>query len=293
MTPAVIGLAATQINILVDTSCASRLLPGSVSYLNYAIRLVYLPLGVFGVSIATVTLPTISHLVARQETGQIKTAFSRSLRLVLFLTIPATVALIILRIPLISLLFQHGTFDRQDTIATSGALVFYVIGLFAYSSVRVLAATFYSLGESRLLVKAGFIAMAVNVVGDLSLMGPFGYQGIAFATSISGITNMSILLYQFKKRLGNLKEARIFYFLGRVIISCVGMAIVTGMLLAFLNRYFPWTDFRFRLLQVIMGIFAGGATFITITLLLKIEEIRYIYRLFRERFSLRKKTGEG
>jgi len=294
MTPAIMGLAATQINIFVDTFCASRLSPGSVSYLNYAIRLVYLPLGIFGVSVATVTLPTISNLVARKEVEQVKAAFSRSWRLVLFLTLPATVALIVLRVPLIALLFQHGLFNIQDTIATSKALVFYIAGLFAYASVRVMAATFYSLGEPRVPVKAGLAAMAVNVIGDFSLMGPFGYQGIAFATSLSGITNMSILFLQLRKRLGNLKGERIFDLVGRVMTASLGMAIVTVVLLAFLNRYFPWSiDFRFRLLQVIAGMIVGGITFATIAFILKIDEIRLIYRLVKSRFPRGVNAGTG
>ena len=139
MAPATLGLASTQINIFVNTLIASLLPQGSVSYLNYSFRLMQFPIGVFGVAVATVTFPIISDYAAKKQTGELISTFSSSLKLVFFLTIPSAVFLAVASQPVISVLFQHGKFTYLDTVAASQALMFYCIGLFAYSSVRLTA----------------------------------------------------------------------------------------------------------------------------------------------------------
>jgi putative peptidoglycan lipid II flippase len=160
MTPAILGLASTQVNIFVNTLIASLLPQGSVSYLNYSFRLMNFPLGVFGVAVATVTFPFLAAQAAQKNYGELISTCSSSLKLIFFLTLPSTIFLAIGAKPIISLLYQHGKFIFSDTQATSQALLFYSIGLFAYASVRVLAPVFYALGDARVPV----VSTAITVV---------------------------------------------------------------------------------------------------------------------------------
>src|SRR5512139_1088893 len=187
MAPAAIGLAATQVNIFVNTFLASMLVQGSVSWLNYAYRLMQLPIGLFGVAIATVTLAQVSQHAARKEMVELKRTLSFSLRFVFFLTIPATLLLVTLAQPIVALLYQHGRFHAADTVQTAQALWAYAVGLAAFSAVRVLVPVFYSLGMTRLPVTISFVTIAANVVLNFALMLPLQHRGLALATSIASV----------------------------------------------------------------------------------------------------------
>ncbi|OGD22852.1 MAG: murein biosynthesis integral membrane protein MurJ [Candidatus Aminicenantes bacterium RBG_16_63_16] len=204
MTPAVFGLASTQINIFVNTVIASYLSQGSISYLNYGYRLMYFPLGVFGVAVATVTLPVVSAHAAKKDVPSVLATCTSSLKLVLFLTLPSIFFLSVAARPVISALYQHGLFKYADTVFTSQALVFYCLGLFAYASVRVIAPVFYAMGDTRTPVKASALAVAVNIGLNLAFMRPLGFRGLALATSLAAMVNMSTLVILLRRRVGPL-----------------------------------------------------------------------------------------
>jgi len=208
MLPRVLGLSVTQVNMFVNTILASLLAQGSVSYLNYSNRLVQLPIGLFGVAIATVVLPTVAGHAALERLDEVKKTVSSALRLVFFLTLPAAVGLIALARPIISLLYEHGRFHAVDTIGTANALGFYCLGLFAYASVRSLVPTFYSLKDAATPVKIGISCEALNLVLNLILMRPLGYRGLALATSCSACVNMGLLLFFLKRKLGSMDIKR-------------------------------------------------------------------------------------
>ena len=136
MLPAALGLGVTQINIMVDTLLASFLPEGSISYLYYSNRLLQLPLALFGIALGTALFPTFSSLVSQGKTEELMSTFLFGIRTVLFITVPASIGLIVFRVPIISLLFQRGEFTQNATIATSQALFAYSIGLFAFKKVR-------------------------------------------------------------------------------------------------------------------------------------------------------------
>jgi putative peptidoglycan lipid II flippase len=204
MVPAVIGLASTQVNIFVNTLIASLLPQGSVSYLNYSLRLLHFPLGMFGVAVATVTLPVAAAYAARQDVPGVCSTASSSLRLVFYLTLPSMFFLILAAEPVIALLYQHGRFGASDTHLAAQALIFYSFGLFAYASVRVLAPIFYALGRARVPVRAGVAAVAVNIILNLTLMKPLGFKGLALAASVAALVNMAILVLAMERKVGPL-----------------------------------------------------------------------------------------
>ena len=150
MAPATLGLAAVQVNVFVNTYLATGQEQGAVSWLQYAFRLMYLPIGMFGVSIATAALPDISRQADGRRSAVDPARPSRAaLRMMLMLNVPATIGLMVLAEPIVALIYERGEFTPSDTAATAAALMFYAPGLLGYSAVKIASPTFYSLRDSR------------------------------------------------------------------------------------------------------------------------------------------------
>ena len=231
MGAAVVGLAATQVNIVVNTHFASRE-PGAVSWLNYAFRLMQFPLGVFGVAIATVAEAGVAQKAAEHDRAALEETLGRALRLVAFLNVPSAVGLIVLAEPIVALLYQHGRFAAADTAATAGALRCYALGLYGYSSVKVLAPAFYALDRARVPLLASFLGMAVNVSLNLALYPALGFRGVALGTSLAATVNFAVLAAAYRWQGGRLGGGLLRQG-ARVLLASLAMAIVAlGALLA-------------------------------------------------------------
>lgn len=204
MGPAMFGAAVYQINSLVGCLLGSLLYQGSISYLYYADRLVQFPLGVFAIAMATAVLPTLSRQAASGQKQALRDTFSHSLRLVFFITLPAMVGLIVLREPIVAVLFQRGAFDAQTTRLTAGALLYYGIGLWAFSAVRIMTYTFYALKDTRTPVKVAFASIAGNMVLGVILMQPMQHNGLALALSLASILHLALLSAALRKKVGAL-----------------------------------------------------------------------------------------
>jgi len=199
MIPAIIGLSATQINIFINTNFAARCAQGSVSWLNYAFRLMQFPIGVFGVAISIATLPVISRQAARADMKSLKATYVSSLIMAFLLTVPASFGLAFLAKPIIRLIFEHGRFNAIDTQFTAEALAYYAIGLFAYSSVKITVPVFYALKDTKYPVIASFMAVATNILFISLTLDYFQHRAIALSTSITMILNfvfLSAVLYK-------------------------------------------------------------------------------------------------
>jgi putative peptidoglycan lipid II flippase len=272
MAPAAIGLAATQVNIFVNTLLASLLQQGSVSWLNYAYRLMQLPIGLFGVAIATVTLAEVSRHAARKDMPEVKRTLSFSLRFVFFLTLPATLFLVVLAKPIVALLYQHGRFGPVDTIQTAQALWAYAVGLSAFSAVRVLVPVCYSLGMTRLPVIVSFIAIGVNIILNFALMGPLQHRGLALATSIASILNFTLLFHILRRKIGRLDGGRIARAAFRILLAS-GVAAGAGYFAAQgVGQALGGASLLQRASVVGVGFFAGLLTYLAACVLLRIEE---------------------
>jgi putative peptidoglycan lipid II flippase len=202
--PAAFALAAVQVTVLVNTLLASLLPKGTVSYLYYADRVMEFPLGVFGIALATAALPSMAGQAARGEHGALTATFGFSIRLAVFVAVPAAVGLIALGHPTVTLLFERGEFTASDAAATTQALAGYAVGLPAFSATRIAAQTFYALGDTRTPVWAGLVSVAANVVLALSLMWPLQHAGLALASSLSAYVNLLLLFWLLRRRLGPL-----------------------------------------------------------------------------------------
>ncbi|MFZ4439189.1 MAG: murein biosynthesis integral membrane protein MurJ [Syntrophales bacterium] len=272
MLPAAFGAAIYQINIFIGTILASFLPTGSISYLYYADRIVELPLGVFAIAVGTATLPSFSEQVAQGRFEELKRTIAFSLRIILFITIPATVALIALRVPIISVLFQRGEFGIESTLLTAQALLCYAVGLWAFSVIRIIVSVFYSLQDTKAPMKAAIVALIVNVLCSLVLMFPLKHGGLALATSIASAVNVGMLWIILRRRIGKLLDREFYGSLGRTSLASLimwGVILLVGLL-------YPWNTggpFHARLVHLILCVTAGAAAFFTAALLLKSPEI--------------------
>jgi len=236
--PITVGLAITQINIFISTILASNLPEGSITYLYYSMRLIHFPVGVFGVAMGMAVLPSLSEHAVKGERDKIKDDFSFALRFLFFITVPAMVGLIALRYPIVSTLYQRGKFGAAATIGTADALMFYSVGIWAMVGVRVIAATFYSMQDTRTPVMTAAATMVINVLLSLLLMGPLKHAGLAFANALAAICNFTMLFFFLRRKLGGIGT-------GRIVISFIktfSASAVMGLAGWFLaGRYTLWT----------------------------------------------------
>ena len=224
MAPGVAGLSITQINVFVGLSLASFLAQGSVAALTYAFRLVQFPIGVIGVAIATGALPVMAASFARDAIEELKGALQGSLRLAIFLTFPAMVGLILFRLPILHVLFERGAFTRPVTILTAEILLAYSLGLLFYISNRILAPAFYAMQDTWTPVTTGMMAVGVNIVVSILLMGPLGAAGLALATAVSSAGNFILLFTRLRRRVGLLGLRRLILPGTKVALACLPMA---------------------------------------------------------------------
>ena len=195
MIPALFGVSVSQINLLLDTLIASFLMTGSISWLYYSDRLLEFPLGLFGIAIATVILPTLSRNHVSKDAKSFASNIDWALRFIVMLGIPASAALMALSFPLLLTIFQRGEFSIQDTQMASYSLIAYGAGLLSFMLVKIFAPAFYSRQDTKTPVRYGIITMVANMLFNLILAIPFSYVGLAMATALSGTMN-AYLLYR-------------------------------------------------------------------------------------------------
>jgi putative peptidoglycan lipid II flippase len=265
------GLAATQVNVLVNSVLAASQGDGAVSWLNYAFRLMQFPIGVFGVAISTANLTRVAREAARNDTAAVRDSIRDALRMVMVLTIPSAVGLAVLGIPIISVIYEHGQFTPEDTFATSMALAGYALGLSAYSSVKVMVPVLYSLGRSKMAIWSSGSSVALNVILCLSLVGPFGFQGLAFATSLAAILNAAVLLWMLQILVKQIDFKNLATCLGATLLASLFMAIFVylGMRVVEISPFAPipltslWLKANFlkQVLFLLAALIIGVATY--------------------------------
>jgi len=199
MLPAVLGLSATQINIIVDNQLASMYGDGPVSWLGYAFRITQLPIGVFGIAIATVAAVDTSRYAAVCDFLSLERTLGTALRLSACLTFPATIGMVIFRHEIVQLLFQRDKFTSEDTIATAQALFYYAFALFAYVAVKIMVPAFYALGDSRVPARISVITIVFKIALNLILLKPLGFLGIAASTAAASWLNYVLLRRRFRR----------------------------------------------------------------------------------------------
>jgi putative peptidoglycan lipid II flippase len=284
MIPAVIGLSPTQINIFINTNFASSCAEGSVSWLNYAFRLVQLPIGVFGVALSIAAMPVLARHAAKKDISGMKETMVSSLTMVFSLTIPASIGLMLLAEPIIHIIFERGAFTAFDTLATANTLTLYAIGLFAYSANKILVPVFYALEDTKYPVIAAFLAVAANILIINLTIDSLQHLAIALSTSCSMILNflfLSIVLYI---KTGGYSVSYLLKSLCKIIVAGAVMA-----LLLLWSRNFFMAQLNGGLLQACLVLFllitAAVTLYGSLLHIMKLQELTAVTSKIREKFS--------
>jgi putative peptidoglycan lipid II flippase len=283
MGPGTLGLAATQVNLFVSTLLATRQGTGAVSWLQYAFRLMYLPIGLFGVSIATAVLPAASRYAAVADRAAVGRTVARGVGLMLIVNIPATAGLMALAVDIVRLLFEHGRFQPADTAATAAALQCYAIGLVGYSTARITSPIFYALGQSRVPVVLSTVSIVVNILLSLVLVNRIGFRGLALATSIAALVNGGASVWLLRRRLGGIDERRLAATFGKTAVAAAGMTAAALTIVHGLSTIAPGGGPPSQALRLFAAI-GGGLVVLAIgAKLLRISEFDEMVQELRSR----------
>jgi putative peptidoglycan lipid II flippase len=284
MIPATIGLSATQLNIFINTSFAASCGAGAVSWLNYAFRLMQLPIGLFGVALSIAMMPMISKQAAAKDLPAMRQTLVSALILVLALTAPATAGLILLDKPIIALIFQHGAFTAADTAATATVLSLYAVGLFAYASNKVLVPAFYAIDRTRYPVIASFLAVGLNYIFIQLTIGRFQHMAIALSTSLTMLINCLFLFCLLVWQMKSLPWGRLLGGAVKIIAATGVMALFLWGCRLLLNDFFTG-NLLFVGLSLVFAI--GGAMLLYGGLLFafKLQEATELWAAAAKRFK--------
>ena len=280
MGPRVVGTTVAQLNLVVINSLATGMGEGAVSAINYAWMLMMLPQGVFAQAVGTVAFPTFAEQAARGERDEMRQMLSSTLRGIFFLSIPATVGLVILGQPLVSLLFERGAFGAASTTAVSWALVFLALGLVGHAGLEIVARAFYALHDTVTPVCVGVVTMAVNIALSFTLplgfasagLPPFG--GLALANSIATLLEFGVLLVLIRRRMGGIRGWRIAELIGKSAVAAAAMLVaLLGWQAAMPNSG--------ALVRGGGGVVLGVVAYLLMALLMKTEELRLMVTSIR------------
>ena len=270
MAPALFGVSVTQINLLLDTQIATLLITGSVSWLYYADRLLEFPLGLFGIGIATVILPSLAKLHTKKNKSEFAATLDWGVKIINLLGWPALVGLMVLAQPIIMVLFMGGAFTQFEVLQVSFALFAYLTGLVSFMFIKVLAPGYYARQDTKTPVKIGIKAMVSNMAFNIMLAPFFGYVGLAIATTLSASLN-AFWLYQ------GLKSAQVYQLsnstkqlIGKVIIASLTMAAVVYKISPEFQHWLSLT-FMEQVLQLLICIFVGVFCYFSCLLLLRVK----------------------
>jgi putative peptidoglycan lipid II flippase len=283
MIPATIGVAAFQINIVITYGFSFWIHEGIVSAFNYAVRLIELPQGVFGVSLATYLLPTLSGLAAEKKYPEFRATVGQGLGYLVFINLLASVLLIVLAEPLVRLLLERREFDSYATSRTAIAMAWLAPGLVAFSAVNILARSFYALGDLKTPMKISVFCLAVNALLGIALVWRFEEAGLGAANTATSTINVSLLLFALRKKLEKLE----FTDLLRQLPGLFGAAVIGGVAAWFSVRW--WTSrfghetFLLKIGEVFVPMLAAGILYFLICLWLKVPYTRDILALFSRR----------
>ncbi|HMF92936.1 MAG TPA: murein biosynthesis integral membrane protein MurJ, partial [Vicinamibacterales bacterium] len=272
MGPGTIGLAATQVNLFVNTLLATSQGTGAASWLTYAFRLMYLPIGLFGVSIGTAVLPAVSRHATTGDVAAMRRTIARGLSLMMTLNVPATLGLIALATPIVQLLFERGRFLPADTAATADAVRLYAVGLAGYSAVRIASPAFYAIGDSRTPASVSGFVIAVNLIASVVLVRAMGFAGLALGTSIAAIVNAAVLLWLLRARLGGLDGRRLLTILAKVTLSAIVMAVAAVVIQRGMDRAISGSALTVRAVRLTISISGALAALAVAAKLLRVDE---------------------
>jgi putative peptidoglycan lipid II flippase len=284
MVPGAIGAGVYQINALVSQFIAAFLEEGSVAALRFSLTLIELVLGIFVISLTTVILPVLSEKSSKGDMDGMKDSLRYALRLVFIITLPSFVGLIILRYPLITMLFRYGQFTDKSVDMVSFALLYHATGLMGIGCTRVVVQMFYSMKDTKTPVYVAAGVMAVNIALCLLLSGPLRLGGIALAGSVSAYCNFFALLYLLERRIGRVVDRGVVVCLFTSAAASLGMG---GVLWFGMNRFQAVMNNSraVNALLTVALIFVGFLVFLLISMLLRNRDVVDLMKAFRKKLG--------
>jgi putative peptidoglycan lipid II flippase len=280
MAPATLGVAAVQVNVVVNSSFASLISNGALSWLSYAFRLMQLPIGVFGVAVGTTALTHLSRDAAAQDWDSMRSTLQRGLRMVLFLTVPSTVGLALLGIPIIRLIYEHGRFSPHATLETARALSGYALGLVAYAAIKVVAPAFYALGRTRVPLIASVSAVVANLIWNILTFRRFGHVGLAVGTSIAALVNAGVLVYAFEKQIRGFVSRELLLPFAKILVAAGVMAAAVWVASSRMESLSGGGTVM-SALKAFVPIFVGVGVYFIVARALRLQEAAALMRRFR------------
>ena len=275
--PVLIGSAVQQINVIIDKTLASDLVKGSISALTYSSRINELIISVFVAAIATVVFPMLSGAFSRNEDQVVKDIFKQGVNIILIITIPATIGIMLLAKPMVFLFFQRGAFDDLATSMTSGALIFYSVGLVGASLRLMLNKVFYSFQDTKTPMVNGAIAVGLNLILNLILVGPLQHMGLALATSISTTITTILLFIALRKKLGPLGMGNMVLTFIKTLISALIMGLVVYLIYYKLGAILPQVKIV-QMIMLLLSVAVGAMVYFILCLLFRIKEMKVLVR---------------
>jgi len=287
MGPSVIAASTTQVNVLVNSMFASTLGDGRIFWLSIAFRLMQLPLGLFGVALGTVTLPLLSRLVVAGQMDAFRSELSRGMRLAFLLTVPATIGLMMLAEPIISVLYQHGRFNAYDAAQAAGALRYYAIGLAGYAALKVLVSAFYALDQRKTPMFVSFLAVALNLVFNwiFTFSLGWGHRGLAFSTGCVASCNFLVLYALMRRHLRGLESRRMLGMLGKVALASIPLVALCAASSYWLLAAWATQLFVHTLIALLATVVLGALVFLGCGAVLHIEELDELIAALRRRLG--------
>jgi putative peptidoglycan lipid II flippase len=285
MVPGIIGVAAFQINVLLTNGIAYSQASHVVASFEYAVRLMELPQGVIGVSLATFLLPTLSGLAAKKKFSEFRATLKDGMGYVVYANLPASVLMFVLAEPIVRLLFEGSAFDAPATFRCQYALKCLLPGLVAFSLVNVCARAFFALGDVKTPMRISVFCLGTNLVLAFQLIPLFEQGGMGMANSISSFLNLSLLIYALRKKFSKLTFADMYRPLNSMVAACALAGFVTWGCHALLDGWLGHNGVMNRLLVVFVPLTFGGSVYALITYWLKVKAAEDIVALLKSRLD--------
>lgn len=288
MLPVMLGLSIAQVNLLFNQAfLASQLQGGAINALNISSRIMLVPI-LIATSIGITLLPSLTQRAAEEDFEAYRSYLRKSLRAVVFVSLPSAVGLILLAHPIIRILFQHGSFNALNADVTSATLTFYSVGILAYGAYEILSRAFYALGDTKTPLRSGLVAVAVGIVLNLLLIHLMTYRGLALAYSLTGFVDAGILLVLLRRRVGALGG----HDMAAAFLRTAGATVLMAAALLFTRTYLTEVFMRGsglfgELMQLVAPVALGLAVFLTAAWLLGLPEVGLILGILRRRLPLR------
>ena len=291
--PVVIGLSVAQINMFVTQYLATGLEEGILTALRTAQRFMQLPIGIFAASIAVAIFPTMTSQAASNNMVEMKRSYSLGLRTILFISIPSAVGMMVLREPILRLIFElTGEFTAEDTFITGQALLYYCIGLAAYAAITVGLRGFYAIKNTLTPLLISITTIVINIIFSYALVGPMGHRGLALAFSLAGIANCVLLVYFLRRKIGPLGLKSLGKTLIQTGIACLAMGLAVWGVAMLSESLFGIASKISQIIQVALSIGVGTIVFFVVTSLMKMEEFVMVRDMMKKRRERRKIQAE-